>query len=198
MISKQVFISYAREDSKIAKRIYFDLKRAGVKVWIDSEDLLPGQNWRLTIREAIRESSYFLALLSSDAVSRKGFVQKELKMALDMADELPKTEIFVLPVRIDDCRPTDERLQDLHWCDLFLNYDTGIEKIMHVVAPLIDLDFENFESGIPKYMSKLIGAYNGQGNIRSKVEQDFNVRYEGKPSLKLSGDESTNQWIFLQ
>jgi hypothetical protein len=32
---------------------------------------------------------------------------------------------------------------------------------------------------------------------RSKVEQDFNVRYEGKPSLKLSGDESTNQWIFL-
>jgi hypothetical protein len=197
MIGKQVFISYAKEDSEIATKIYYDLKRAGVKAWLDSKDLLPGQNWKLTIREAINESSYFLALLSSNSVSKKGFIQKELKMALDITDELPKTEIFILPARIDDCKPIDESLQDLHWCDLFPNYDAGIETITRVVAPLIDLDFENFEKGIPQYMSKGIGAYNGSSNIESKVEQDFNVRYEDKPSLKLSGDEKTHKWIFL-
>ena len=149
MIGKQVFISYAKEDSAVAKRIYNDLKGIGVNVWLDSEDLLPGQNWKLTIRESIKESSYFLALLSSNSVSKKGFVQKELKMALDITDELPKNEIFILPVRVDDCKPIDEKLEELQWCDLFPDYDAGVEKIMRVVAPLTDLNFENFENRIP-------------------------------------------------
>lgn len=39
----KIFLSYAHEDIGMAKRIYQDLKRYGLDVWIDCESLLPGQ-----------------------------------------------------------------------------------------------------------------------------------------------------------
>ena len=77
------------------------MKNAGFIPWIDSEDLLPGQYWKFTIGEAIKNSKYFLALLSKDSVTKEGYVQKELKIALEILDELPETKIFIIPARID-------------------------------------------------------------------------------------------------
>ena len=110
----KVFICYAREDREVAKRLYDDLKGAGVSPWMDTEDLLPGQNWKVIIPQVLKESSYVLVLLSSHSVSKRGFVQKELKKALDLLDEFSPYDIFVIPVRLDECQPADERLQNLH------------------------------------------------------------------------------------
>ncbi len=79
---KKVFLSYAREDLKIAKKIYNDLADKGINVWLDDNALIPGQNWRYEITQAIKGSNYFLALLSSNSVSKIGYVQKELKLAV--------------------------------------------------------------------------------------------------------------------
>jgi len=71
----QVFICYCREDLGIAKKLYVDLKNAGLEPWLDTEDLLPGQLWKTAIDKAIRESSYFLVLLSFNSVTKeKGFI----------------------------------------------------------------------------------------------------------------------------
>jgi len=40
----KVFISYAREDVEMARKLYDDLKNAGVSPWMDEEDLLPSQS----------------------------------------------------------------------------------------------------------------------------------------------------------
>ncbi len=54
MISKKyVFISYARENFKTAKRLYDTLKQAGLTPWMDTEDILPCQNWKYAINQAI-------------------------------------------------------------------------------------------------------------------------------------------------
>ncbi len=129
----RVFISYAKEDYKIAKRLYDDLKQAGVKPWLDDEDLLPGQNWKLAIKKALKRSSYCLALLSSSSVSKRGYVQKELKLALEALDEFPEDEIFIIPVRVDDCKPNHEGLRELHRVDLFRSYENCLNKIRRVV-----------------------------------------------------------------
>ncbi len=128
----RVFISYAREDYETAKRLYDDLKRAGAEPWLDDEDLLPGQNWKLTIKKAIKNSSHCLVLLSSDSVSKKGYMQKELKLAMETLDEIPEGDIFVIPVRVDDCKVKNERLRELHWVDLFRSYEKSLEKIQRV------------------------------------------------------------------
>lgn len=125
-----VFISYAREDKEVAQKIYEDLKKNGAAPWIDLENLLPGQNWRIAISQAIKECDFFLAILSSKSVSKRGYVQKELKKALDILDEFPPSRIFIIPVRKDECKPLHEKLQDLHWLDLFPSYNEGLKKIL--------------------------------------------------------------------
>lgn len=124
-----VFISYAREDLSTALRIYSDLRRIGLKVWLDAKDLVPGQDWRKTISRSIKDSSYFIALLSSKSLSKRGYVQKELKIALGILEEFPAEETFIIPVRLDPCTPLDDRLEALHWIDLFESYTVAINKI---------------------------------------------------------------------
>lgn len=80
-----VFLSYAREDQKDAKKIFEDLRKHGVNIWADFDSLIPGSKWKTEIKKAIKESRYFLAVLSNNSVSKKGFVQKEMTMALDLS-----------------------------------------------------------------------------------------------------------------
>jgi TIR domain-containing protein len=88
-----------------------------------------GQDWEATIRRAIRESSHFLALISQTSVDKRGFVQKELRQALEVLDEFPPGEIFVVPVRLDNSKPRHDRLAGIHWIDLFPDYVEGLQRI---------------------------------------------------------------------
>lgn len=134
MASKvKVFISYAREDEETAIRLYHDFKGAGLDPWLDKESLLPGQKWKAAISQAIKDSSFFLALLSSKSLTKRGYIQREWRMGFEVLDTIPRTEIFLIPVRLDDCKPEDEALKDPHWADLFPSYEVGLERILHVL-----------------------------------------------------------------
>ena len=145
-MASRIFISYGREDLETARRLYKDLKGAGLEPWIDDVDLLPGQNWMQTINRVIQESRYVLTLLSSRSLSKRGYVQKELKKALDVLDEFPPNDIFVIPVRVDECKPVDERLEGLHWVDLFPSYKDGLERILRVFQSEGESVEENYVS----------------------------------------------------
>lgn len=129
------FLSYAREDRAIAERLHTELTRVGLDVWIDFHDLVPGQNWKAAIRRAIRESTFFLALMSSRSLSKRGFVQKELRLAFEVMDELPPERIFLIPIRIDVCEPQEERICEVQWLDLFPSWDSAIAKLVSVIRP---------------------------------------------------------------
>jgi hypothetical protein len=135
-----IFISYASEDAGDARRLYDDLKSAGFNPWLDRENLLPGQNWRDAITKAIRECNFFLCLISSRSLTKRGYVQKEMKMALDVLDEFPDGEIFFIPVRLDDCKPINLKLTDIHHVDLFPSYEEGFKKILAAIGSKADID----------------------------------------------------------
>ncbi|MEE4358066.1 MAG: TIR domain-containing protein [Desulfococcaceae bacterium] len=129
----QVFISYAREDHKLAKRLYDDLNRYDdITPWLDSENLLPGQNWRTTIPKIIRESSYFLMIITKNSVSKRGYIQKEQKIALDLLDEFPSDQIFIIPARLDNTELIDEKLRNIQWADLS-DYEKGFQQILRSI-----------------------------------------------------------------
>jgi hypothetical protein len=115
----RIFISYATEDRAQALEIYRYLLSCALTVWIDCECLLPGQNWRTEIEREISRSHFFLAVLSNNSINKRGYVQKELKIALEMLDMLPHGEIFLLPVRIEECRVEHPSLSSLHYIDMF-------------------------------------------------------------------------------
>ncbi len=131
----KIFISYAPDDKDIAGKIYDGLKQKGLFPWMDAPDLVPGQKKKETICKAIQESRWFLAILSSSSLSRRGQVHRQIRLALDLLDEIPDSEIFVIPVRTDDCKPGDEKLQNLQSVDLFPSYEKGFANLLRVFSP---------------------------------------------------------------
>lgn len=130
MASTSAFISYAHEDRDIAKRLFTELKTAGLNPWLDEESLLPGQLWRPAIQQAVRNARYFVALLSTHSVSKKGFVQKEITEALDILDEYPESEIYLIPARLNECLPSHSKLINIQWVDLFPDWELGVHKLL--------------------------------------------------------------------
>ncbi len=133
----KIFLSYAHEDISMAKRIYQDLKRYGLDVWFDNESLLPGQDWENEIEKAIETSKYFLVLLSSKGMSERGYVHKEIRLALNIFDRCPEDDIYMIPIRLDDCQPAHRRIKKINWINLFPEneYQNGLKKILQVVNP---------------------------------------------------------------
>ena len=132
---EHVFLSYAKEDLAVAERLYDDLSSMGVAVWFDRKDLTPGERWKLGISRAIRNSSYFLAILSKASVDKRGYVQRELKEALEVLREVPEHQTFIIPVRTEECEPTNPELLELQFVDLFPSYEEGFGKLKSVLVP---------------------------------------------------------------
>lgn len=130
----KVFISYAHEDLAAARRLYDALKAVpGVDPWLDKEDLSPGLEWRPAIRKAIREADFFLALLSKKSTAKRGYVQKEMKEALEVRDEIPEGRAYLIPVRLEDCRPSYASLGDIQHEDFFPDWRRGFERVLKVI-----------------------------------------------------------------
>jgi hypothetical protein len=123
------FICYAKEDRQTAERLHNDLTSLGASPWLDVINLIGGERWETSIRRAVRECSHFIALLSTNSVSKKGYVQKELKEALDVVDKYPPDKVFIVPVRLDECTPTHEKLMKFHWVDVFPDYSLGLKRL---------------------------------------------------------------------
>jgi TIR domain len=128
--SETIFISYAREDSEIALRLYSDLLKSGYTPWIDQKSIVPGKNWKDEVSATIWDSRYFILLLSSNSVGKRGYCQKEVKVAMEAFDDFPSGDVFIIPVRLDNCDVREERIRKLQRVDLFPSYQAGLEIIL--------------------------------------------------------------------
>jgi hypothetical protein len=131
-----VFISYAREDKSWAERLYMDLRKQHINAWLDVKCLKAGANWKLAIPKAIREARYFLLLLSRHSVTKRGYVQREIREGLEVLKEFPRGEIFMIPVKLDATDPVDPELHDLNWVPIFPDYHDGLARILSVLSTL--------------------------------------------------------------
>jgi cold shock CspA family protein len=112
------FICHASEDKPQSRKLFDSLAEIGIEPWLDEENLLPGQDWDLEIRNAIRKSDVVVVVLSTRSITKSGYVQKELKYALGVADEQPEGAIFLIPVKTEPCQ-TPDRLAKLHYLELY-------------------------------------------------------------------------------
>lgn len=125
-----VFISYARADAAPVDRIVEALRRVGCEIWIDRHNLLPGQDYRMIIEQAIRECDNFILCLSRNSVNKEGMIQVEIKTALEKYKEKFENSTFLLPVRIDDC-PIPLSLEKYQCEDL--REEGGWERVLAAV-----------------------------------------------------------------
>jgi hypothetical protein len=113
-----VFLCHSSSDKPLVRSIYKRLQADGITPWLDAVDILPGQNWEIEIRKAIRNCDVVLVCLSRASITKVGYIQKEIRQVLDVADEQPEDTIFLIPVRLEQCDVPD-RLSPYQWVDLF-------------------------------------------------------------------------------
>jgi hypothetical protein len=127
----RIFICHASEDKGMAQNLYERLAHDGQTPWMDTEDLLPGTDWDREIRIAVKSSRFFLACISSHSVTKTGYVQREIRLALNAAEERPEGEIYIIPVLLEPCE-IPLRLSRWHSVQLFS--PEGYEKLLRVLG----------------------------------------------------------------
>jgi formylglycine-generating enzyme required for sulfatase activity len=127
----RIFLCHASEDKAKVREVYHRLQAIdGFEPWLDEEDLLPGQDWALEIQQALQTSDFILIFLSRNSVAKRGYVQREMKLALDAWQEVPEGAIHTIPVRLDDC-DVPESFRRYHWTNLF--EPKGFDRIVRAI-----------------------------------------------------------------
>lgn len=126
---RRVFLAYAVEDAAKINRLYEALSIRGFDPWMDRRKLRPGQNWPRAIERAIRQSDFFVPCFSNLSGEKRGRFHAELRYAMDCALDQPLDQIYIVPVRLEEC-PVPRQLQEqVQYVDLFPDFDAGVDRM---------------------------------------------------------------------
>jgi hypothetical protein len=133
----RVFIGYATEDRPSAERLFKELTKHGFSAWLDRRKLLPGQDWPQRIEDAIESSDFFVACFSAKSIRKRGGFQTEIRLALECANRMPLDDVFLIPVRLDDCRVPTRIQRETQYVDLFPDWRAGFERVLRIIESQI-------------------------------------------------------------
>lgn len=115
----RVFLCHSKNDAKIVRDLYEKLRaEPWIQPWLDEEELFPGMDWNLEIEKAIEATDVILVCLSNNSITKEGYVQREIRIALDYADYKPEGTLFIIPIRLEECAPP-KRLARWQYADYF-------------------------------------------------------------------------------
>jgi len=143
----RAFSCHSSADKNVVRQLYSRLKDDGCSPWLDEKDLIAGQDWEYEIKRAVRGSHVVIACLSQDSVAKAGFVQKEIRYALSVADEQPEGTIYIIPLRLEPCAVPDT-LRKWHWIDYF--QEGGHAKLLRAMREAARKAFHATESSIAR------------------------------------------------
>lgn len=96
-----IFLSYSSPDYNAVLEFYEYLYSKNYDVWFDKRRLKPGQNWDFEIKRALKAASIIVVFISNNSVDRRGYVQREIRLALEQAETRLIDDIYVIPVLLD-------------------------------------------------------------------------------------------------
>lgn len=130
----------------------------------------------------MRNSDVVLVCLSSHAVQKSGYVQKEIVQALDVAEEKPESTIYIIPVLLEPCSVPD-RIKKWHWVDL--SSSSGYEKLLRSLKQRAEQLGHDVTTLGAKIRARIIERFAKSGSFRSAEENARELcKYE-----PFSGDE---------
>ncbi len=112
-----IFLAHASEDKYFVRKLYNKLKENGLNPWLDEEDLMPGIKWNDEIIQVIKRSRFFIACISKNSITKDGYVQKELKIALSTLEQKSPNSIYFIPALIEDVPLPNIRVSTINLSD---------------------------------------------------------------------------------
>ncbi len=127
-----IFISYARQDAAIVRRLHEALARQNRDVWVDLEDIPPTAAWLEEIRTAIESADSFLFIISPDSI-RSEVCRLELEHAVTHRKRL-------IPIlhRETGHQAVPPELAALNW--IFLRDEDDFGQSLQRLVEAIDTD----------------------------------------------------------
>ena len=129
----KVFLCHASQDKEKVRDLFHRLKDNELDPWLDEENILPGHDWDSEIVKAVRSCDVFLVCLSQASTTKRGYVQKEIRRALDVAEEIPDGRVFIIPVLLEQCA-VPERLRRWQWVDI--TQEQGYAKLIKSLSAI--------------------------------------------------------------
>src|SRR5438552_3982352 len=77
----KVFLSHARKDAELARKLAARLTRAGFKVWLSEDQIAPGENWATKTGKALEASELMVILLTPRSMESDS-VRQNIEFAL--------------------------------------------------------------------------------------------------------------------
>jgi hypothetical protein len=114
----QIFICHSRHDTARVEELYLRLLQQGFQPWLDSRDVSQVADWRSSVRDAIRESDFFLVCLSKNTVNNRGRVDEEMRTQLTLLWRGSSRGTYLIPVRLEECKVPEE-LMPFEVVDMF-------------------------------------------------------------------------------
>jgi TIR domain len=123
------FISHSTKDKPFVRRLAADLVAAGVKVWLDEQNMLVGDSVPEKIAQGLAESDFFLIVVSENSVKSE-WVKRELNNAI--VHEIERRKVKVLPIKLDGATMPDT-IKDKVYADFSHSYEDGLEKLIRSI-----------------------------------------------------------------
>ena len=171
----QLFVSYARPDAVPveqfvnALRQEYQARALPIDVWIDSEDLRPGEQWERAIQRALL-NSFGLLIFVSPASMSSAWVRNELAVAASA------TYRFVVPIILKQVPDLPSALAQRQWEDLSNRLTPG--AIRDAAANVADATARYLkkdhvappirQAEVPKLAESLAREARGQGKADEK------------------------------
>ncbi|NEO33827.1 MAG: TIR domain-containing protein [Symploca sp. SIO3C6] len=137
--SLDVFISYSRADSDLARKLNEELQLQGKNTWFDQESIASGSDFQQEVYQGIKVCDNFLFIISSRSVNSPYCADE-----VEYAANLNKRFVTVLhrQVNTTDLHP---ELAKVQWID-FNQHNRDFNANFHLLVRTLDTDREHVHS----------------------------------------------------
>jgi predicted nucleotide-binding protein len=106
-----VFISYARHDLEPVRQVVVALKHLGIETWVYADQLVAGDSWERSIRDALMRAQAILVFITPESMATRYLVQ-EISLALEHGARI--IPVLLRPTPLDKL---PMNLKCIHWLD---------------------------------------------------------------------------------
>ena len=140
-----VFLSYCHDDEPKVARLHAALTANNVSVWWD-KDILPGEDWKAAIRQAMKRSDVVVLCLSAKSMKRRTTgIYPEALDAITAYRQRRPGEIYLIPVRLSECELPAIEIDDvrtldrLQYIDLFPEgmWDANLKRLLKAIKSAV-------------------------------------------------------------
>lgn len=156
---REVFLSYARSDHKIAWQLDDRLKAAGRTTWIDRSGIEPTEEWLAAIHAGIDRSDNFVLLVSPRSVASP-WCAREVEAAAARNKRL-------IPVLVEPTDPASlpPLMAARQWIDCATDFDAGLARLIKALDR--DLAYVHEHT---RLLGRAIDWKSGRGGLLTRGE----------------------------